>query len=119
MKVQFLKIADRIGSGVLAFWIGWVMVCFTMMTLHTAPLGRKFLFGGFKPEERMFMGWRPTGNGWDSCRRCRGGAFCRSARPRSGRQEKYVFDPHAEFMPKYDTRRANSKRTWPRPAPFA
>ena len=50
VKVRFLKLADRIGSGVFSLWIGWVMVCFTMMTLHTAPLGRNFLFDGFKPE---------------------------------------------------------------------
>ena len=78
VKVRFLKIADRIGSRLLALWIGWVMVCFTMMTLHTAPLGRTFLFDNFKAEERMFMGLPPTGNGWRSCRRCRWGAFCRS-----------------------------------------
>jgi len=29
---------------VLSLWIGYVMVCFTMMTLRTAPLGRNFFF---------------------------------------------------------------------------
>ena len=59
VKVKFLKLADRIGSGVLALWIGWVMVMFTMTTLHTAPLAKNFMFEGFQPEERMFMGFGP------------------------------------------------------------
>ena len=74
VNVRFLKLADRIGGVVLSLWIGWVMVCFTMMTLHTAPLGRNFLFGGFSTEKdaRMIFGMaRPTWNGWGSRRRCR------------------------------------------------
>ena len=42
VKVRFLNVADQIGSTVFALWIGWVLVCFTMMTLHTAPLGPQF-----------------------------------------------------------------------------
>ena len=58
VQVRFLKLADRIGSVVLSLWIGYVMVCFTLMTLHTAPLGRNFLFGGFSTDQqaRMFFG---------------------------------------------------------------
>ena len=58
VNVRFLKLADRIGSVVLSLWIGYVMVCFTMMTLHTAPLGRNFLFEGFstQTDARMFFG---------------------------------------------------------------
>ena len=61
VKVRFLKIADQIGSGVFALLIGWVMVCFTMMTLHTAPLAKTFLFGGFNssPDQSMFLGLAP------------------------------------------------------------
>jgi uncharacterized membrane protein required for colicin V production len=44
VNVRFLKLADRIGSTFFALWVGWVMVCFTMVTLHTAPLARNFLF---------------------------------------------------------------------------
>ena len=59
VKVKFLKLADRIGSGVLSLWIGWVMVMFTMTTLHTAPLAKVFMFEGFQPEEKMFFGLAP------------------------------------------------------------
>ena len=41
VKVRFLGIADRIGSIAFAVLIGYVMVCFTTMSLHTAPLAKK------------------------------------------------------------------------------
>ena len=107
VKVRFLNVADRIGSAFFALWIGWVMVCFTMMTLHAAPLARTFLFGGFKPEERMFMGLAPDQQWLGFVQKESLGAFCRSATPEEWEQEKYVFNPRAEFMPKYATRRAN------------
>lgn len=50
VNVRFLKIVDRIGGVVLSLWIGYAMVCFTMMTLHTAPLGRNFLYEGFSTQ---------------------------------------------------------------------
>ena len=59
VKVRFLGIVDRIGGALFALLIGWVMVCFTMMTLHTAPLARKFLFEGFNPNEQMILGLAP------------------------------------------------------------
>ena len=107
VKVRFLKLADRIGSGLLALWVGWVMVCFTMMTLHTAPLARNFLFDGFQPEEKMIMGLAPDRQWLGFVQKESMGAFCRSATPEQWEQEKYVFDPNADFMPKYATRRAN------------
>ncbi len=66
VRVRFLKVADRIGSVVLAIWIGYVMVCFTMMTLHTAPLSRNFLWGGFSTDSqaRMFFGITPPDRDW-------------------------------------------------------
>jgi hypothetical protein len=98
VKVRFLKIADQIGSGVLALWIGWVIVCFTMMTLHTAPLSRTFLFGGFKAESHMFLGLAPDRRWLGFMRKMSRGTFCRSAAIEE-------FDPQADFMPKYASRR--------------
>ncbi len=106
VKVRFLKIADRVGSGVLALWIGWVMVCFTMMTLHTAPLSREFLFKGFQPEERMVFGLAPDRQWLGFTQKMSMGAFSRSATPDEWARGKYVFDPKGEFLPKYATRRA-------------
>ena len=107
VKVRFLKLADRIGSALLALWVGWVMVCFTMMTLHTAPLARNFLSDGFQPEEKMISGLAPDRQWLGFVQKESMGAFCRSATPEEWEQEKYVFDPNADFMPKYATRRAN------------
>ncbi len=99
VQVRFLKIADRIGSGVLSLWIGWVMVCFTMTTLHAAPMDRNFLFGGFVPEERMIFGLGPDRQWLGFTQKMSRGAFAKSP--------VQEFDPNAEFMPKYATRRAN------------
>jgi hypothetical protein len=63
VKVRFLNIADRIGSGVFAFAVGWVMVSLITFSLHTAPLCRNFLFEGFKPGEANFLGTAPD-NMW-------------------------------------------------------
>lgn len=104
VQVRFLKIVDRIGAGILAVWIGWVMVCFTMMTLHTAPLSRVFLFDGFKAEEKMIGGMAPDRQWLGFVQKESLGAFCRSATPAEG--EKYVFDAHGAFLPTYATRRA-------------
>ncbi len=110
VKVKFLKLADRIGSGVLSACIGWVLVCFTATTLHTAPLAREFMFGGFKPESRATgstLGIRSPEVYWLSfVQYCSRGPFARMADEAETKSEKYVFDPRGEFMPKYATRRA-------------
>ena len=41
IKVRFPAKIDQVGGIVFSVVIGWVMVCFTLTTLHTAPLGRK------------------------------------------------------------------------------
>ena len=106
VKVRFLKLADRIGGGLFALLIGWVMVCFTMMTLHTAPLAKTFLFGGFQYEERMFLGLGPDRQWLGFVQRESRGPMCRSATPAQWDQQKYVFDPYAKFMTNYAARRA-------------
>ena len=100
VNVRFLKLADRIGGVVLSVWIGWVMVCFTLMTLHTAPLGRNFLFGGFltQTDSKMMFGLASPDVEWLAfTQKMSTGAF-------AGSEE---FDPNAEFMSKYATRRTN------------
>jgi hypothetical protein len=76
VKVRFLKIADQIGGGIIAFLIGWVVVCFTLMSLHTAPLSRNFLFGGFTPESKMFLGSAPDQKWLGFMQMESRGAFC-------------------------------------------
>ena len=107
VKVRFLKVVDQVGSSIFALWIGWVMVCFTMTALHTAPLARNFMFNGFKSgnEERMMMGFAPDRQWLGFVQKESRGAFAHPATPEEWEQEKYVFDPHAEFMPNYAARR--------------
>jgi uncharacterized membrane protein required for colicin V production len=97
VRVKFLGLADRIGGVAFAVWTGWVMVCFTTMTLHTAPLKRDFLFGGFKPGENMFVGTAPDQLWLGYMERLSKGPFARST--------PQVFDPDHEFIPKYAARR--------------
>ncbi len=99
VKVRFLKLADRIGSGVLSLWIGWVMVCFTMTTLHTAPLAKVFMWEGFQPEEKMFFGLAPDHRWLAFTQSMSKGTFSCSS--------ESVFDPDSEFIPKYERRRAD------------
>jgi uncharacterized membrane protein required for colicin V production len=105
VRVRFLKIADRIGSGVLALMVGWVIVCFTMMSLHTAPLGKTFLFDNFQPEESMVMGTAPDQKWLGFVRNLSCGAYCRSMTEAQWEQRKFVFDPYGEFVDTYDQRR--------------
>jgi len=118
-KVRFIKIADNIGSGFFAAWVGWVMVCFVAFTLHTAPLARNFFFGGFDPQARMFAGLAPdrqwlgfvqwASRGPLSRTQSQGeqqrGAYGADSSP--AEQKLAVFDRRAEFIPKYATRRQN------------
>jgi hypothetical protein len=106
VQVRFMGLADRIGSWVFAVWVGWVMVCFTMMSFHTAPLARNFLFEGFQPEQRMFLGFAPDRQWLGFSQKESLGAFSQSATPEEWEQEKYVFDRNADFMPKYASRRS-------------
>jgi hypothetical protein len=100
VKVKFLKVTDQIGSGILSLWIGWLMVCLVMTSLHTAPLAKNCLFEGFVPEEKMVMGFAPDRQWLAFTQKMSEGPYERSA------GEKTMFDPHGEFLPKYATRRA-------------
>jgi uncharacterized membrane protein required for colicin V production len=100
VNVRFLKIADRIGSVVFSLLVGWVVVCFTLMSLHTAPLGRNFLWGGFTTDrdERMVMGLGPDRQWLGFTRNLSTASFGRS-------DESWEFNADDEFIPKYATRR--------------
>jgi hypothetical protein len=39
--------------------VGWLMVCLTVFSLHTAPLSIRFMKGAFQPEANMFFGTAP------------------------------------------------------------
>ncbi|REK12716.1 MAG: CvpA family protein [Planctomycetota bacterium] len=60
-KVRFFMPVEKAGGIIMALWVSWIVVCFTTMTLHTAPLARNFLRGGFQrdPEATMLFGLQP------------------------------------------------------------
>jgi hypothetical protein len=101
VKVRFLKLADRIGSVVFALLVGWVMVCFTMMTLHTAPLGRNFMWEGFsaQTDAKMLFGYAAPDRQWlGFTKNLSTAAFGRSS-------AGHEFNAKVDFIPKYATRR--------------
>ncbi len=97
VKVRFLKVVDRVGSTFFALCVGWIMVCFIMATLHTAPLAPNFLWGGFDPSRKMMMGLAPDRQWLGFVQYASKGPFARS--------EPVAFDADNQFMAKYNNRR--------------
>ena len=117
-KVRFLNVVDQIGSPIVAALIGWVMVCFTAMTLHTAPLAKNFLDAGL-PEAQILMGTAPDRQWLGFVQSVSRGVYCRGLSSDEKEKGAYgtdtdpeeqklaVFDRRAEFIPKYAARRAS------------
>lgn len=110
VKVRFLDIADRIGSLVFAVLIGGVLIAFTLATLHTAPLGRNFLFDGFRPNEPMFFGMSPDLRWLEFTKKQSAGSFSRGVEGEErarygGTSEVAVFDAGGKFIANYTVRR--------------
>jgi uncharacterized membrane protein required for colicin V production len=105
VKVRFATVVDRVGAAFFSAWVGWVMIGFTLATLHTAPLPREFLFHNFQAEQRMFFGLAPDRQWLAFVQKMSRGPLCRSATADQWRREATVFDPAGEFMIKYATRR--------------
>jgi hypothetical protein len=59
VKVRFKKPVELAGGLACGAIVGWLMVCFTLFSLHTAPLAHTFLWGAFVPGEDMFLGMAP------------------------------------------------------------
>jgi uncharacterized membrane protein required for colicin V production len=107
VKVRLLKLADRIAGPIIALLVGWVLVCFTAMTLHTAPLAREPFFGSFRPESPVFLGLLSPDRYWLAfVQKMSLGQFSREGAEKELKDEKYIFDPQGEFLLKYAARRA-------------
>ena len=79
VRVRFLKVVDLWGGVVLSLCIGWVMVGFTLTTLHAAPLGQYPLLGSFQPQNSMFLGMFAPDREWLGFTKYQSsGPFCRS-----------------------------------------
>ena len=119
VKVRFMKIVDRIGSAVLALWVGWVMVCFTAFSLHTAPLAEQFLGMPIETDSRIFLGLGPDRQWLAFMQTVSRGQFSRTGSKEELKKKAYgvragetdeekvlcVFDRNAEFLLKYRVRR--------------
>jgi hypothetical protein len=113
VKVRFLRPVDRFGGIFLGCWIAWVAVCFSMMTLHTAPLPRNFAGGDFQPtvDARMFFHLAPDHQWLGFVQKMsRGGYKC---------SPENMFDPRADFILKYAQRRKGFENSgsWDAPGP--
>ncbi|HEY2893258.1 MAG TPA: CvpA family protein [Pirellulales bacterium] len=105
LKVKFFMPIEKVGGPFMAIWVSWIVMCFTTMTLHTAPLSRNFLGGSFQsdPDGKMLFGLGPdrVWLGWVH-RESRG------ALSRLG--QLAPFDPRGEFIYRYADRRAEFEK---------
>jgi hypothetical protein len=106
VKVRFKMPVEWAGGIFFALWVGWIMVCFTTFTLHTAPLARNFLGGQFQPEptSNNFLGLGPDRKwlAWMYTMSLDGSLS--HGRP-EGDARTNVFDPDADFIIRYAARR--------------
>lgn len=112
-QVRFKQIVDLAGGSILGLWISWVLVCFTAMSLHTAPLARNSFRGDFqpKPDSKMFFGLAPDQQWLGFTQKISAGTFATSP-PEGieGEQGSHVFDPEGKFIFNFGERRARFEK---------
>ena len=98
-QVRLKMPIEQAGRVVTSVAVGWVMICFTLTTLHTAPLAQTAVRGSFQaePMSNNFLGIAPD-------RMWLGFIHSRSSGALS-RSEPRVFDPQGDFIFKYGSRR--------------
>lgn len=98
-QVRFIPPVEQTGRVISVLLIGWIMVCFTLTAMHTAPLARTAVRGGFQqePMSNNFLGMAPD-------RMWLGYVQHRSKNALSNSNVR-VFDEQAEFIFKYGERR--------------
>ena len=107
VRVRFLKVVDQSGGIVLSLCIGWVMVCFTLTSLHAAPLGQYPLLGSFQPQNKLFFGMLAPDREWLGFTRYQSsGPYCRSVS--EDQLEKCYFP--LDFIEKQFERRQHIER---------
>ncbi len=107
VRVRFLKIVDQAGGIVLSLCIGWVMVGFTLASLHTAPLAQYPLFGSFQPQSSMFFGMLAPDREWLGFTKYQSsGPYCRSVSEED--LKKCTFPP--DFIEKHLERRMHVEK---------
>lgn len=108
-RMRFKPPIDSVGGGLMAAVVGWVFLCFTAATLHTAPLSRDFMYGGFRAEDPIFLGTNPDRMWLGFVQQASLGSLSRMASEDD--PERYVFDRDSTLMLRYATRREEYSRT--------
>lgn len=99
-QVKFKMPIEITGKAISALAIGWVMVCLFLTSLHTAPLARTAVKGGFQatPMSKNFFGMLAPDRLWLGYVQHRSKNALSSSPPK-------VFDENADFIFKYGHRR--------------
>lgn len=102
-RIKFKLPIEQTGRILFALWTGWVMVCFTMFTLHTAPIAKNAFRGGLKHEvgEKNFLGLGPDLLWLGLVQSSSKTSLSRSTGP----DRVQVFDPDSNFRGRYAARR--------------
>jgi len=95
-RVRFKKPVDAAGGALFALWVGWILVSFTAMTLHTAPLAEHFLGFYAQPDQKIFLNMMAPDRQWlGFVQQLSKGSMARGN----------PFDPQGQFINKYAKRR--------------
>ncbi|MDA0659017.1 MAG: CvpA family protein [Planctomycetota bacterium] len=103
-RIKFKLPVEQTGRILFAIWTGWIMVCFTMFSLHTAPISKNAFRGGLKHEvgEKNFLGLGPDLLWLALVQSCSKTSLSRTAGP----DRVQTFDPYSNFRGRYAARRA-------------
>jgi hypothetical protein len=98
-RVRFKKPVDIAGGLFFAAWIGWLMMQFSLFTMHVSPLARNFFGGDFQPEpdSKMFLFELAPDRDWM--------AFMHTMSKDGSLGTGQQFDPKGEFILRYGARR--------------
>ncbi|MFM8284591.1 MAG: CvpA family protein [Planctomycetaceae bacterium] len=103
-KVKFVKQVELVGGAIVGMLAGWLMVCFTAASLHTAAVPRNLVQP--TPEATMFFGLAPDRK-WLAWARH---STWKGPFGHPGADEARVFDKDARFILGYADRRAALER---------
>ena len=106
VRVRFKLPVEAVGGLIFAFCVASAVVCFTTMTLHTAPLARDGLGGSFRPDPSAstVLMFAPDSK-W------LGFVTDLSREGRWSTSPTNPFDPNGQFRAKYAQRRVNYQNT--------